>query len=541
MYMDPLFMGFVLVISFCAALAALFAILLLAPRVRSGPVHAPDDVLAEPRSFVFRDGYLLEHSGGAGFLIPTPVDHLTAWDSLEESLADLVDGINDAFAGLRTEGRAFRLNGIMGKDRMTVVGVRDRDLIRVTVAASGREHGCVRIDQATLDGLTRDMANLRAAAETTPALSWCQDETGHITWANAAYRERLSAQKGDVAASVWPIGRLFPEEATLSPGVVRRKLPSEGQPSDLWFELTVSDVFSGSRYIHAMPLDKVVRAEDNLRNFIQTLTKTFAHLPTGLAIFDKDRQLALFNPALINLTDLDGAWLSQRPKLATFFDHLRERQRLPEPKDYKAWRDSLTELERATGTGTYEETWSLPSGQTFRVTGRPHPDGAVALLIEDISAEVSVTRRFRSELEMFQSVFDSGDEAIVVFTPAGQLTLSNARYSELWDHDPRYSLTEVSASDAISLWKDNTAPSPIWGELRDFIGTLNKRAEWFEDVIMRDGRMLHVRVSPLVGGMTLVGFLEKGKAPALEEADTSGIVKAPAKSKKKAPRETPVT
>lgn len=237
---------------------------------------------------------------------------------------------------------------------------------------------------------------------------------------------------------------------------------------------------------------------------------------------------------MINLTDLDGAWLSQRPKLAVFFDHLRERQRLPEPKDYKSWRDSLTKLERTEGTGTYEETWSLASGQTFRVTGRPHADGAVALLIEDISAEISVTRRFRAELEMFQSVFDSGDEAIVVFTPAGQLTLSNARYSEMWEHDPRFSLTEVSAADAIALWKENSAPSPVWGELRDFVGSLSKRAEWFDTIILRDGRMLHIRVSPIAGGMTLVGFLEKGKAPAIAPPDQVIVDATPTKKRKQA-------
>lgn len=532
MLMDPLFMGLLLFVSFFATLAALFAILLLAPRVRTGPVHAPDDVLAEPRRFIFRDGYLLEHSGGAGFLIPTPVDHLTAWESLEEALADLIDGISDALNGLRKDGRAFRLNGTMGKDRMTVIGVRDGELLRITVSAADRAQDTVRVDQSTLDSLTRDMANLRAAAETAPALSWCQDEQGQIIWANAAYRQRLAEQKGETAANAWPIGRIFPDEATVKAGSLRRKITNDDQTTSFWFELTISEPVSGNRYIHATPLDKVVRAEDNLRNFIQTLTKTFAHLPTGLAIFDRDRQLALFNPALINLTDLDGAWLSQRPKLAVFFDHLRERQRLPEPKDYKSWRDSLTKLERTEGTGTYEETWSLASGQTFRVTGRPHADGAVALLIEDISAEISVTRRFRAELEMFQSVFDSSDEAIVVFTPAGQLTLSNARYSEMWEHDPRFSLTEVSAADAIALWKENSAPSPVWGELRDFVGSLSKRAEWFDTIILRDGRMLHIRVSPIAGGMTLVGFLEKGKAPAIAPPDQVIVDATPTKKRK---------
>jgi hypothetical protein len=133
---------------------------------------------------------------------------------------------------------------------------------------------------------------------------------------------------------------------------------------------------------------------------------------------------------------------------------------------------------------------------------------------------------------MFQSVFDSGDEAIVVFTPAGQLTLSNARYSEMWEHDPRFSLTEVSAADAIALWKENSAPSPVWGELRDFVGSLSKRAEWFDTIILRDGRMLHIRVSPLAGGMTLVGFLEKGKAPAIAPPAQVIVDATPTKKRK---------
>jgi PAS domain-containing protein len=517
--------GFILATSVCASVATAFVVLALAPRLRADPSFSPDDVLGEPRRFVFSDGYLLEHSGGAGFLIPTPIDHLTAWDSLEEALSDVMDGVADAFAALITEGRAFRLSGLMGKDRITVSGVRDGDITRITVAAAGKEQDSVRIDQATLDGLTRDMGSLRAAAETTPALSWCIDSSGQIIWANAAYRTHLAAIRGPDAASVWPIGRLFPDETTRTIGTLRRKIAAGPGKPDTWFELTIAEVANGERYVHAMPMDKVVRAEDNLRNFIQTLTKTFAHLPIGLAIFDKDRHLAMFNPALIDLTYLDGAWLSQRPTLASFFDQLRERQRLPEPKDYKSWRDSLTALERTEGTGTYEETWSLPSGQTYRVTGRPHPDGAVALLIEDISAEISVTRRFRADLEVFQSVFDSSDEAVVVFTAAGQLTLSNTRYAEIWGVDPRFSLTEISAAASIRHWQDLAEPSPAWGDLRSYIGQMDDRAEWFEDIVLRDGRSLQLRVSPVAGGMTLVGFAEKAPVPVVlpEPAGTAQL------------------
>lgn len=68
------------------------------------------------------------------------------------------------------------------------------------------------------------------------------------------------------------------------------------------------------------------------KNFVQTLTKTFATLSIGLVIFDRNRQLMLFNPALIDLTTLPADFLSARPNLLTVFDKLRDNQIMPEPK-----------------------------------------------------------------------------------------------------------------------------------------------------------------------------------------------------------------
>ncbi|MEK9704965.1 MAG: diguanylate cyclase, partial [Paracoccaceae bacterium] len=54
--------------------------------------------------------------------------------------------------------------------------------------------------------------------------------------------------------------------------------------------------------------------------------------------------------------------------------------------------------------GTYTEIWNLPSGATFRISGRPHPDGALAFLFEDITAEVSMSRRFTAEFELHREL-----------------------------------------------------------------------------------------------------------------------------------------
>ena len=90
-----------------------------------------------------------------------------------------------------------------------------------------------------------------------------------------------------------------------------------------WYDCHVHEV-AGQTVAIALPADAAVRAERALREFVQTLTKTFADLPIGLAIFDRDRNLQLFNPALIDLTGLATGFLTARPTLYAFLDRLRE-------------------------------------------------------------------------------------------------------------------------------------------------------------------------------------------------------------------------
>ena len=60
-----------------------------------------------------------------------------------------------------------------------------------------------------------------------------------------------------------------------------------------------------------------------LRRFVETLTETFAHIRIGLAIFDREQRLGLFNPAFAELMRLDPAWLAARPDLPSVLEQLR--------------------------------------------------------------------------------------------------------------------------------------------------------------------------------------------------------------------------
>jgi PAS domain-containing protein len=350
-----------------------------------------------------------------------------------------------------------------------------------------------------------ELAALRDATNLLPYPIWVAGADGALEWANATYLSMITATDG---GDTWPPAALFDEallpEPTPDGASARVPLGAAGA-SRHWFEVHARS--SGARTFYAAAnVDAAARAERNLRDFTQTLTKTFAHLTIGLAIFDQKRRLILFNPALMDMTGLEPEILAARPTLVGFLDRLRERRIIPEPKDYASWRRKMAELEAAAVDGSYGETWSLPTGQTFRVTGRPHPDGAVIFLFEDISAEISLTRRFRAELEMGQAVIDSLEEAMAIFTASGTLAMTNAHYVELWGHDPDGELRDMSVNDATAVWLSRCAPTPAWGDFRDFARQGPARAEWAASVMMRDGRALTCRFVPLVGGATLAAF-----------------------------------
>jgi PAS domain-containing protein len=179
---------------------------------------------------------------------------------------------------------------------------------------------------------------------------------------------------------------------------------------------------------------------------------------------------------------------------------------IPEPKDYKSWRAQMAALEKSAAAGQYEETWSLPSGLTYRVMGRPHPEGALALLFQDISDEITRARRFRADQELGQSVIDAMDEAVAVFSPAGLMVMSNAAYADLWSHDPGATLGDPGITEIASHWRGLTAPAPVWALAESFVATNGPRDAWQSEGRMADGRALHCRFVPLAGGATLIGF-----------------------------------
>ncbi|MCT8158601.1 PAS-domain containing protein [Pseudoruegeria sp. SHC-113] len=359
--------------------------------------------------------------------------------------------------------------------------------------------------------LREEVAGLRQLLNTAPFPIWRQTSAGAVTWANTAYLD-TAANQADVApeeARGWPPVKIFTDlsldQGTPESRACRLPLQLIGQKEETWFDCRSFAV--GRESLHyAVDASAAVSAQRTLEQFVQTLTKTFAHLPIGLAVFDRSRRLALFNPALTDLTGLPVDFLSLRPTLDAVFDRLRESRLLPEPRNFAEWRRRITQAEAESTRGAYEETWTLPSGRSFRLTGRPHPDNAIAFLLEDISTEVSLTRHFRAELEISQAVLDTMEDAIAVFSEGGRLAFTNRAFARLWFGSDDCALSEFTIFETSRMWRNRCHPTPAWGDLREFAAAPRDRAEWEADVRMLDGRALRTTVAPLPGNATLVRF-----------------------------------
>lgn len=504
---DPVVMAEILVTALLSALVGLAALSVL--RIRRPP--SVSGVFAEAAgsaAFMFDHEALVDATPGARALLAhSPIRNGSVWTRLMAFLGPRFPDLPVRLAHLPTDGQ-FTLASADGTGPPLLLLAELRGgLTRISLTDPDADHPASARDALSERATQDELDGLRATVAAAPLPVWRETAAGEVIWANGAYLDLAARRLEPGRDLAWPLPRLF-DRTAVAQGAERQRQrldQPDGAPT-LWFDLASAPDGEG-RVLFGLPADAAVQAEGALRGFMQTLAKTFAHLPTGLAIFDQNRQLALFNPALIDLTALPPDLLSGRPTLAAFFDAMRERAMLPEPRDYRNWRRQMSELEAAAANGLYEETWSLPGGQTYRVTGRPHPNGALALMFDDISTEMSQTRRYRADLELGQSVIDAMEEAIAVFTASGMLVISNAAYAALWGHDPAGTLDgEAGIAAVCEHWRRRCAVTGVWDRVEDFAVAFGPRVGWSDEVRMTDGRPVACRFERLAGGATLAGF-----------------------------------
>ena len=488
-------------ITLTAALVVLGSLAIFAglwrPRHQQNIAFAPAD---QDVVFIFRGHDLIDCSDPARSLLKS----LNSSDRgdlgvLLEYLAARFPDVQEKLADLARSG-GWEATSQAG-DSMVLAASFHNGLTQLRLTDSSDEGALLAIDRLSHDALQKELGTLRAVVRHLPTLVWQSDAHGNIIWANTAYIQALQGFEGSDLALTWPLPDLFAQTEILP----ENRLAFEKLGQTHWFSHSQRE--DGGHVTHfATPIDAAVQSEAARRETVQTLTRTFACLPIGLALFDADRRLQVFNPALVDLTGLEPLFLAARPSFEQVLYALRESRMLPEPKDFNLWRNDILAMEQAAAHGVYAEEWCLDGGKTYLVTGRPQPNGAIALFIEDVTTEATLTRSFRAEIETAHKVLDRLDQGIAVFSLSGQALMANAQYIRLWQTDPCCDLADKGLPAALNQWSEACESTPFWARLADFISNQTGRDKITATTTLRTGTPLSMTATRLSGGQFMLTF-----------------------------------
>ena len=280
---------------------------------------------------------------------------------------------------------------------------------------------------------------------------------------------------------------------------------------------------------YAIDIEEMEEQGREFRAFREAQRAMLDQLSIGVAQFDGDRALAFSNQPFQRIFALPAACHIDPPSFDRFLDMARDEGRLPEVRDFPAWRRELAEWFSA--GAAQEEAWTLSDGTHLRIVAQPMPDGGLVLIAEDRTESLALSATRDTLLRTRAATFDSLFESLAVFAPDGRLQLWNRRFCNIWglpedflDGHPRIDAVLEKIASKLARPGQRAAIGEV---VR--VATLDRQQRGGQ-VQMSDGRTLEFAGVPLPDGNGLLTVLDitdskkaedvlRERATALEEAD----------------------
>jgi signal transduction histidine kinase len=353
-------------------------------------------------------------------------------------------------------------------------------------------------------------ADYKAILDALPIPVWLRDKGLALSWGNHAFlkgagaadletarREQVALDKGERDLAAAARSENAPQES-------KRFSVVNGQRRALAFtEIPLGDAgVIGA----AVDVTDITAAEARLQQHADAHAATLDTLQTAVAIFGRDQKLTFYNKAFVRLWGLAEAFLDKHPTDGEILDRLRDGRRLPEQRDYQAWKRSRLALyQDDLRMRPSEDAWHMPGGQTIRVVTQPHPFGGLTFLYEDVTARLTLESDYNTLVKVQSATLDTLNEGVAVFGTDGKLKLHNAAFARIWEMEPEELDGEPHARTLAALSRDKFGDSHIWDQLIQAIVT-GGGARDLGDVERSDRSILSLSLSPLPDGATLVTF-----------------------------------
>ncbi len=259
-------------------------------------------------------------------------------------------------------------------------------------------------------------------------------------------------------------------------------------------------------------------AESELARHVNAHGQVLESIHAAVAIYGADKRLSFFNSAFARLWGIEEDWLAGEPSLDELLERLRERRRVPEYADFRAFKRQQLGM----FTSLIEpltELMHLPDDRTLSVSVSPHPLGGLIFVYEDVTDRLALERSYNTLIEVQRETLDNLFEGIAVFGSDGRLKLHNPAYRKIWalseadlDGEPHY-------ADIVEKTRDFYDPADDWPVIRDGSspGSPDRRIGPARS-IGSDGSVLQMATVPLPDGNVLLTCLDVTDTARVERA-----------------------
>lgn len=345
-----------------------------------------------------------------------------------------------------------------------------------------------------------------------PHLVWMRDATLKIVYCNLAFAEVAEATTDDVVSigevelfkghramvdTAWKTGKEMVERRHVIVGGERRlytirEVPMPREGIVIGYGTHISDL---------------EEAQDEIQRHISALRDLLESSTSAMAIYGPDQRLKFFNFAFVTLWKLDESWLNTEPSYGEVLELLREKRRLPEQANFKAFKDAQLR-QFTTLIATEEEFFYLPDGKTLRVIAIPHALGGILFAYEDVTDRLALERSYNTLIAVQRETLDNLHEGIVVFGENGRLRLSNPTFQEMWGISAEFATGEPHLREVLDACRDLFVAHNRETYLADLTSRFQQRRFFHLRFERSDGNVIDCSCVPLPDGATLLSFVD---------------------------------
>lgn len=280
---------------------------------------------------------------------------------------------------------------------------------------------------------------------------------------------------------------------------------------------------------YATHIGELEQAQEEIQRHVSALRDLLESSTSAMAIYGRDSKLKFYNFAFVNLWKMDEAWLDSEPTYGEVLEVMREKRKLPEQANFKAFKQAQTRL-FTTLIEPQEEFFYLPDGRTLRVIAIPHALGGILFAYEDVTDRLALERSYNTLIAVQRETLDNLHEGIAVFAETGRLTLSNPTFNKLWKLEGEFTASEPHIREVFNRARGFFATDDWARYLDSLVSRFQQRRHLSLRFERADGTVVDCSVVPLPDGATLLSFIDvtdstlverslRDRAAALETAD----------------------